>query len=86
MGDQSYLLDMHSNNGPMDDLGRRFVACFDIAADDGALPDDPEFRRVLHDYMTWAVSDVLVFAPMGSEVPPGVRMPHWGWDGLVEKD
>jgi hemoglobin len=86
MGDQSSLLDMHANNGPMDDLGRRFVVCFDTAADDAGLPEDAEFRQVLHDYMAWAVSDVLVFAPMGSHVPAGVRMPHWSWDGLVEQD
>lgn len=84
MGDQSSLLEMHSSKGPMDDLGRRFVVCFDAAADDAGLPDDPEFRAALHDYMTWAVSDVLVFAPRGSRVPAGVAMPHWSWDGLQD--
>jgi hemoglobin len=81
-GTQSFLLDMHSDNGPMDDLGRRFVECFVLAADDAGLPDDPEFRAVLRDYMVWAVSDVLVYAPKGSQVPDGVAMPHWSWDGL----
>ena len=84
MGDQTELLDMHANKGPMGDLGRRFVTCFDAAADDAGLPDDAEFRRVLHDYMEWAVADVLVYAPHGSVVPPGERMPHWSWDGPVE--
>jgi hemoglobin len=84
MGDHSGLLDMHANNGPMDDLGRRFVVCFDAAADDAGLPDDPELRRVLHDYMKWAVADVLVYAPYGSTVPPGERVPRWSWDGLVD--
>jgi len=84
MGDQSSLLHMHSNNGPMDDLGQRFVVCFDAAADDAGLPDDPEFRQALHDYMTWAVADVLVFAPYGSEVPAGRSVPRWSWDGLQD--
>ena len=82
-GTQSALLDMHANNGPMDDLGRRFVACFDGAADDAGLPEDAEFRRALHDYMVWAVADVLVFAPYGSVVPPDRAVPRWSWDGLV---
>jgi hemoglobin len=86
MGDQTELLDMHANNGPMGDLDRRFVVCFDAAADDAGLPDDPEFRQVLHDYMEWAVADVLVYAPHGSVAPAGERMPHWSWDGLVEQD
>ena len=32
--------------------------------------------------MVWAVSDVLVYSPVGSEVPSGLAMPHWSWDGL----
>ena len=55
-----------------------------LAADDAGLPDDPEFRAALRDYMVWAVSDVLVYSPVGAEVPPGLPMPHWSWDGLVE--
>ena len=82
-GDQSALQHMHAANGEgMHDLGRRFVACFDAAMDDAQLPDDPEFRAAMHAYMEWAVADVLVYAPVGSAVPPGLPMPHWTWDGL----
>lgn len=81
--DQSALLQMHAGNGPMDDLGERFVACFVAAADDAGLPEDPEFRAALRDYMVWAVSDVLVWSPEGSEVPAGVAVPHWSWEGRI---
>ncbi len=40
----------------MSDLGRRFVECFVLAADDAHLPDDPTFRAALRDYMQWAVA------------------------------
>jgi hypothetical protein len=33
--------------------------------------------------MEWAVADVLVYAPYGSQVPVGERVPRWSWDGLV---
>ncbi len=85
-GDQSALLRMHAGNGPIDDLGRRFVECFVLAADDAGLPADPEFRAALRDYMEWAVSDVLVYSPVDAEVPRGVAMPHWSWDGLQPPD
>jgi len=85
-GDQSSLLQMHAGNGPIDDLGRRFVECFVLAADDAGLPEDQEFRSALRDYMVWAVSDVLVYSPVGSEVPDGTAMPHWSWDGLQPPD
>ena len=66
----------------MDDLGRRFVDCFVAAADDAGLPADPEFRAALRDYMVWVVSDVLAYSAEDSQVPAGLTMPHWSWDGL----
>jgi hemoglobin len=81
-GDQSGLLDMHARHGDMGDLGRRFVDCFVAAADDAGLPVDPEFRAALRAYMVWAVDDVLTYSPVDAEVPAGVSMPHWSWDGL----
>jgi hemoglobin len=82
LSDQSSLLEMHAGNGPMDDLGRRFVECFVLAADDAGLPADPEFRAALRAYMEWAVDDVLVYSPVESVVLPGARVPRWSWDGL----
>jgi hemoglobin len=81
-GDQSDLLQMHAGNGDISDLGERFLACFVQAADDAELPDDPEFRAALADYMRWAVDDVLVYSPVDAVVPAGKPMPHWSWDGL----
>jgi hemoglobin len=81
-GDETSVLDMHSGNGPMDDLGERFLACFVAAMDDAGLPADPEFREAMRTYMRWAVDNVLAYSPVGSVVPAGVPMPRWGWDGL----
>jgi hemoglobin len=82
--DQTFLLHLHSGNGDMTDLGRRFVACFVGAADDAGLPDDAEFRAALRAYMEWAVDDVLAYSPEGAVVPAGVPMPRWTWEGLDE--
>jgi hemoglobin len=82
-GDQFGVLHMHSGNGDMDDLGKRFLACFVAAMDDAALPAEPEFREAMRDYMRWAVDDVLVYSPHDSVVPTAAAMPHWGWDGLI---
>jgi hemoglobin len=79
---QSAVLQMHAGNGDMSDLGERFLACFDLAADDAGLPDDAEFRAALHAYMRWAVDDVLACSPEGFRVATGLRMPRWSWDGL----
>jgi hemoglobin len=81
-GDQSGLLQMHAGNGDMSDLGERFLACFDRAMDDAALPADPEFRSALHAYMRWAVDDVLSYRDKDA-VPSRAAVPRWSWDGLL---
>lgn len=79
---QSGMLCIHAGMDADDDLGHRFVACFVKAADDAHLPADPEFRRVLRDYMEWAVRDVHTYNPRGSTVPADLPIPRWSWDGL----
>lgn len=80
-GDQSGVAHMHSGNGEIDDLGRRFVACFDLAMDDAGLPADEDFRAAMHAYMVWAVDGILTYSPVDAQVPAGLPMPHWTWDG-----
>jgi hemoglobin len=81
-GDQPGVLQMHSGNGDMGDLGERFLTCFLLALDDATLPSDPDFRRAMRDYMRWAVDDVISYSPEDSVVPTAVPLPRWGWDGL----
>jgi hemoglobin len=80
--DHSYVLGLHAGNGDLSDLGRRFVACFERALDDAALPDDPAFRSAAVAYMRWAVDEVLEYGSPDAPVAPGLAMPRWGWDGL----
>ncbi|KAA9150950.1 oxidoreductase [Amycolatopsis acidicola] len=81
-GDHSGVLVMHAGNGDMHDLGRRFVECFVLAADDAKLPADGEFRAVLRAYMEWAVGEVLRYPGDPAEVPRRLPMPKWSWEGL----
>ncbi|MCU1681503.1 MAG: oxygen-binding heme protein [Amycolatopsis sp.] len=83
-GDHSTMVVMHTGNGDMTDLGRRFVECFVGAADDAELPEDPEFRGALRAYMQWAVDDVLSYA-MPEDVPAARRVPSWSWGGLTAR-
>lgn len=82
-GDQALVLSMHSGNGDMTDLGRRFVTCFLAAADDAGLPTDSEFRAALRGYMEWAVEVVVAFSPDEPSTAAPTPMPHWTWDGLA---
>lgn len=76
------MLQLHAGNGDMTDLGRRFVECFMLAADDAGLPADADFRSALREYMEWSVAEVLAYPAPDAVVPAGLAMPHWSWDGL----
>lgn len=84
-GGHSAMLSLHANQGAEADLGVRFVAVFMAAVDDamagGRMPDDPELRTTLHDYMTWATDEVMTYSPRDATVPPGLPMPAWDWTG-----
>lgn len=82
-GGHSAMLTLHAGCEMEEDLGRRFVSCFVLAADDAGLPSDPDFRAALRSYMEWAVAEVTSYAPRGSRVAGGLRVPRWGWEGLV---
>ncbi|HEV2361932.1 MAG TPA: hypothetical protein VGS21_09545 [Acidimicrobiales bacterium] len=79
--DHSAAVQLHAGNGDMTDLGRRFIDCFVLAMDDAGLPDDREFRASMRAYMEWATAEFIAYGPPGSEVPSGLPMPRWSWDG-----
>ena len=84
-GDESSVVRIHSGNGPHDDMDRRAIACFDAALVDVGLADDERVRQVLHDYFAWATTTTMArYHRSADDVPDGLAIPHWSWDGLVE--
>ena len=83
-GGQSAMLSIHAGQGATEDLSKRFVACFMQAADDAQLPEDEIFRSAINGYIGWATQVVDTYQESGSEVPPGLPMPHWTWEGLEQ--
>jgi hemoglobin len=83
LGDESSVVRMHSGNGPHPEMDRRAIACFDQALRDvGVAPAGP-LGQVLHDYFAWATTTTLSrYHESAADVPGGLSMPHWSWDGL----
>jgi hemoglobin len=80
-GDESYVVRLHSGNGPHEEMNRRGIACFDQAMDDVGLPAGP-LRQVLLDYFAWATTTTLYrYHESADDVPAGLSIPHWSWDG-----
>jgi len=81
-GDETAVVRIHSGNGPHEEMDRRAISCFDRALDDIGLTDDP-LRQVLHDYFAWATTTSMAAHPDSvDEVPTGLTIPRWSWDGL----
>ena len=83
-GDESAVVRIHSGNGPHDEMNRRAIACFDQALADAGLADDERLARVLHDYFAWAtVTTMYRYHESAADVPAGLAIPRWSWDGLA---
>lgn len=82
MLDETSLERMHAGNGDMTDLGRRFVACFVGAMDDVGMSVDPDFRGAMRAYMEWATRRFVAYPDDPADVPEGLVVPRWSWDGL----
>ena len=83
-GDETTVVRMHSGNGPHDEMDLRAIACFDLALADVGLDRDERLRQVLHDYFSWATTTTMArYHDSADDVPEGLHIPHWSWDGLL---
>jgi len=82
-GDETTVVRMHSGNGEHDEMNDRAIACFDQALTDAGFTEEP-LRQVLHDYFAWATTTTMYrYHRSADDVPDGLTIPRWGWDGLV---
>ena len=85
LGDETTVVRMHSGKGPHEDMDRRAIECFDGALGDAGFAPDEPVRRVLHDYFTWATTTTMSrYHDSADDVPDGLSVPRWSWDGLVD--
>ena len=85
-GDETSVVRIHSGNGAHEEMDRRAIACFDQALADTGLVTDERLGHVLHDYFAWATTTTMArYHRSADDVPDGLAIPHWSWDGL-QKD
>lgn len=84
-GDESAVVRIHSGNGVHEEMDRRAIACFDQALADAGLAGEDRLRQVLHDYFEWATRTTMArYHRSADDVPDGLHIPHWSWQGLVD--
>ena len=83
-GDETSVVRMHSGNGPHEEMDQRAIACFDQSLVDAGLAGDDRLRSVLHQYFAWATTTTMArYHESADDVPEGLPIPRWSWDGLV---
>ncbi len=81
-GDETTVVRIHSGNGPHEEMDRRAITCFEQAMQDAGLEAAGPLRQVLHDYFAWATTTTMSHYHAADEVPEGMSIPRWSWDGL----
>jgi hemoglobin len=85
-GDESSVVRIHAGNGPHEEMDLRAIACFDQALRDVGFLQSHQLSQVLHDYFAWATTTTMSrYNESADDVPDGLRIPQWSWDGLIEQ-
>ena len=83
-GDETSVVRIHSGNGIHEEMDQLAIACFDQALEDAGLVTNEQLRRALHDYFAWATTTRMArYHDSADDVPDGLHIPKWSWDGLV---
>ena len=82
--DESTVTRMHSGNGAHVEMDERAQVCFAQALDDAELPSDPQLRATLKAYFRWATELMARYPQSADDVPDGLVLPRWSWDGPLE--
>ena len=82
-GDETFVVRLHSGNGEHGEMDRRAIECFDQALQDVGIAAEGPVRETLHDYFAWATTTTMAdYHESADEVPDGLSIPRWSWDGL----
>jgi hemoglobin len=81
LGSESIVVRMHSCNGEHPEMDEAALACFALALDDAGLPDEPRLRAALKNYFAWATHRMTGYPGPTDQVPEGLALGRWNWDG-----
>jgi hemoglobin len=79
LGGYESMLAHHRELGITPEQRFRFASLLSLAADDAALPDDPEFRSAFVAYVEWGTRIAMHNSQPGAEVFEHAPVPRWGW-------
>ncbi|MCW2759189.1 MAG: globin [Nocardioidaceae bacterium] len=79
-GGYAAMLTHHRDLAITAEQRHRFASTMSLAADDAALPDDPEFRAAIVGYLEWGTRLAMHNSvPGGPDIAEDAPVPRWGW-------
>jgi hemoglobin len=78
-GGYEHMLGRHRNLSITPEQRLEFVTLLSRAADDSALPSDPEFRAALMGYAEWGTRLAMHNSQPDAAVAQHAPVPRWGW-------
>ena len=81
ISDESTVVRMHSGNGEHEEMDDRAQTCFALALVDARLPE--EVHATLKAYFRWATTRMSSYPRSADDVPAGLPLARWSWDGPV---
>lgn len=79
LGGYERMLDKHLRLGITAEQRLRFATLMSVAADDAAMPSDPEFRSALVAYLEWGTRLAFENSQAEAEIVEHAPVPRWGW-------
>ena len=79
LGGYEHMVARHRDLDITPEARHRFVSLMSVAADDAALPADPEFRSALLAYAEWGSRLALQNSQPGADAAAHAPVPRWGW-------
>ena len=78
-GGYERMLAHHRGLGITGEQRLRFATLMSLAADDAALPADPEFRAAFMGYVEWGTRLAVHNSQRDADVVEQAPVPRWGW-------
>ena len=79
LGGYDHMVAKHRDLAITPEQRFRFASLMSLAADDAALPGDPEFRSAFVAYVEWGTRLALHNSQPGADVAAHAPVPRWGW-------
>ena len=85
IGDEAFVVRLHSGNGLHDEMDARAIDCFARALEDVGLSANTELNKTLMDYFRWATGAMNQFPESADDVPAQLPFGKWSWDGPADR-